>query len=72
MRVKPSQTLVVGDDEWCDVYGALNAGMRPVRFVGHRHWPPGASAAALVLTRISDLPGVATALLADYRESHAA
>ncbi len=72
LHVKPSHTIFVGDDEWCDVNGALMAGMRPVRFVGYRHWPPGRSAAELVLTRISDLPGAAAALLADRRESHAA
>lgn len=72
LRVRPSQTIVVGDDEWCDVNGARLAGMRPVRFVGHRHWPPGPSAADLVLTRMSDLPRAAAALLADQRGSHAA
>lgn len=72
LHVKPSHTIVVGDDEWCDVNGARMAGMRPVRFIGHRHWPPGPSAADLVLTRISDLPSAAAALLADQRGSHAA
>jgi len=72
LRVAPSQTVFVGDDEWCDVNGAMRAGMRPVRFVGHRHWPYGPSAADLVLNRISDLPGAAALLLADHQESHAA
>jgi len=72
LHVMPSRTIVVGDDEWCDVNGARMVGMRPVRFIGHRHWPPGPSAADLVLTRISDLPGAAAALLADQRGSHAA
>ncbi len=72
LHVQPSHTVVVGDDEWCDVNGALEAGMCPVRFIGHRHWPPGPSAAPLVLTRISDLPSAAAALLADQRGSYAA
>lgn len=72
LRVAPSRTIFVGDDEWCDVNGAIRAGMRPVRFVGHRYWPQGPSAADLVLTRISDLPSAAAQLLADHRESHAA
>jgi putative hydrolase of the HAD superfamily len=72
LHVRPSETIVVGDDEWCDVHGARLAGMRPVRFIGHRHWPPGPSAADVVLTRITDLPRAAAALLADQRGSHAA
>lgn len=72
LRVAPARTIVVGDDEWCDVNGARQAGMRSVRFVGHRHWPPGPSAADLILTRISDLPRAASALLAHHGESHAA
>lgn len=72
LHVKPSRTVFVGDDEWCDVNGALKAGMHPVRFVGHRHWPPGPSAADVVLNRISDLPRAASALMANSRESHAA
>lgn len=72
LHVRADRTVFVGDDEWCDVSGARLAGMRPVRFIGHRHWPPGPSAADLVLTRISDLPSAASALLADRRESHAA
>ena len=72
LRVSPSRTVFVGDDEWCDVHGARQAGMRAVRFVGHRHWPPGSSSADLVLTRITDLPRAAAALVADLQESHAA
>lgn len=72
LRVTPARTIFVGDDEWCDVHGAMQAGMRSVRFVGHRHWPPGHSAADIVLTRITDLPRAAAALLANYQESHAA
>lgn len=72
LRVMPCRTVFVGDDEWCDVNGAMKAGMRPVRFVGHRHWPHGPSAADLVLKRMSDLPGAAAQLLADHRETHAA
>ncbi len=72
LRVAPSRIVVVGDDEWCDVNGARRAGMRSVRFVGHRHWPQGPSAADLVLKHIADLPRAAAQLLADHRESHAA
>jgi HAD superfamily hydrolase (TIGR01549 family) len=72
LHVRPSEVVFVGDDEWCDVNGALRAGMRPVRFVGHRLWPHGPSAADLVLKNISDLPRAAALLLADQQESHAA
>ena len=72
LRVAPARTVFVGDDEWCDVHGARQAGMRTVRFVGHRHWPPGSSAADIVLTRINDLPDAVDALCARHQESHAA
>jgi putative hydrolase of the HAD superfamily len=72
LHVRVDRTVFVGDDEWCDVIGARAVGMRPVRFVGHRHWPPGPSAADVVLSRLSDLPRAAAALLADRRETHAA
>lgn len=72
LHVKPAHTIVVGDDEWCDVGGAMGAGMQSVRFVGHRHWPPGPSAADLILSRMSDVPSAVAALLVHHRGNHAA
>lgn len=39
LRLKPSETLAVGDNPSSDVLGARNAGLIPVWVTGHFSWP---------------------------------
>jgi putative hydrolase of the HAD superfamily len=71
LGVPPSSTVFVGDDERCDVAGALDAGMHAVRCCA---WVAGArhTRAAVVIDRLSVVPDVAGTLLHEVSNRHAA
>src|SRR5690606_29595426 len=71
LSVPAARTVFVGDDERCDVAGALAAGMLPVRCLAwHRHAP--ATAARAAIERLADVPALATSLIQEASKSHAA
>lgn len=66
------RVVFVGDDERCDVVGAMQAGMKAVRataWSGNRRM---STAASHTVTRLSEVPRVAVALLEDTFERHVA
>mgnify|MGYP001070539495 CR=1 FL=1 len=65
------RTIVVGDNESCDIAGALAAGMVPVRCAA---WipAPAETAARVVIDRLSRLPAMAGSLLEEASNRHAA
>ncbi len=71
VRVPARHTVFVGDDERCDVQGAIDAGMRAVRC---RVWTRAAdsTAAAAAIDRLTQIPTVARALLEEAPNRHAA
>ena len=71
LRVPPAQIVFVGDDERCDVVGALTAGMQAIRCAT---WvaAPNATAAKAVIARMTQVPAVARTLLERGSKSHAA
>lgn len=71
LAVPASRTVFVGDDERCDIAGALAAGMAPVRCLAWNHQAP-ATAARAVVRRLSDVPAVARSLIQEASKSHAA
>lgn len=66
-----ARTVFVGDSETCDIDGARLAGMLPVRCAT---WVPctGGTSAPAVLTRLADLPALATSLVEEASNRHAA
>jgi putative hydrolase of the HAD superfamily len=71
IQVPARRTVFVGDDERCDVQGAIDAGMRAVRC---RMWTraDGLTAAAASVDRLTQIPAVAHALLEEAPNRHAA
>ena len=71
LSVPASRTVFVGDDERCDVEGARGAGMIPVRCVAWtRADQP--TAARAVVERLGRVPAVATSLIEEISNRHAA
>lgn len=71
LSAPPERTVVVGNDEHCDVSGARAAGMRAVRCDAWvRQSIP--SAANAITTRLTDVPAIALALLQEDSNRHAA
>jgi len=71
LGVPPAQIVFVGDDERCDVAGALAAGMQAIRCAA---WVPGSrsTAARGVIDRLTQVPAVAHAFLEEGSNRHAA
>jgi putative hydrolase of the HAD superfamily len=71
VQVPASRAVFVGDDERCDVQGAIEAGMRAVRC---HVWTraAGPTAAAVTIDRFAQIPAVAHALLEEAPNRHAA
>jgi putative hydrolase of the HAD superfamily len=71
VQVPASRVVFVGNDERCDVQGAIDAGMRAVRC---RVWAraAGPTAAAATIDRLAHVPSVAHALLEEAPNRHAA
>jgi len=71
LGVSPTSTAFVGDDERCDVSGALAVGMHPIRCCA---WVAGdrQTRARSVIDRLSRVPVVAAALLLEVSTRHAA
>lgn len=71
LGVPAASTVFVGDDERCDVAGAIDAGMHAIRccvwVAGARH-----TRSAAVIDRLSLVPDVAGALLHEVSTRHAA
>jgi len=67
----PSQTVFVGDDEWCDIGGARRMGMRTVRLTA---WTglSGESRADAVIPSLAELPSLVDSLLTKGKVSDAA
>lgn len=70
LGVSASRVVFVGDDERCDVTGAVRAGMLAVRCAVWR--PAGPTAAALTITHLSRVPVSARILLEEASKRHAA
>ena len=71
IQVPASRVVFVGNDERCDVQGAIEAGMRAVRcHVWARSAGP--TAAAVTIDRFMQIPAVAHALLEEAPNRHAA
>jgi putative hydrolase of the HAD superfamily len=66
-----SRTVFVGDSEACDVSGAAAAGMLPVRCIA---WTAstGPTIARAVVTRLSRIPAIASSLIEEASNRHAA
>jgi putative hydrolase of the HAD superfamily len=71
LQVPIAQTVFVGDDERCDVAGALAAGMHAIRCAV---WVSltGSTAAKGVVDHMTQVPGVARTLLEETPNRHAA
>lgn len=71
LSVPAARAVFVGDDERCDVAGSLAAGMVPVRCVAWTHHAA-ATAARAVVHRLTDVPAIASSLIEEASNSHAA
>jgi putative hydrolase of the HAD superfamily len=71
LGVRPQRTVVVGDDEVCDVTGALGAGMIPIRCTAWARGLPGTAAPAAA-SRIDAVPSIVAALMREKGAQHAA
>jgi putative hydrolase of the HAD superfamily len=71
LGVAPRHIVMVGDDERCDVAGALAAGMHAVRCDAWRRGSS-ASAARAVVSRVKQIPEVVRVLLQEASNRHAA
>ena len=71
LDVPPGHIVFVGDDETCDIEGAANAGMLPVRCAIWTHRDT-RTAGRSVIDRFSHVPHVARALLEEASNRHAA
>lgn len=72
LSVTARRSVFVGDDETCDMRGAMVAGMVPVRCAA---WSPaggGSTVARAVVGRLSQVPAVATSLIEEAPNRHAA
>jgi HAD superfamily hydrolase (TIGR01509 family) len=70
LSVPASRAVFVGDDEQCDVSGAAAAGMLPVRCAA---WTSSsATAARAVVDRLSQVPAIASSLIEEASNRHAA
>lgn len=71
LSVPASRAVFVGDDERCDVSGASAAGMLPVRCVAWAS-PAGPTTARAVVSRLSQVPAIASSLIEEASNRHAA
>lgn len=71
LSVSAGRAIHVGDDERCDIAGAAAAGMVPVRCAA---WTPvaGVTAARAIVDRLSSLPAIASSLIEEAPNRHAA
>lgn len=71
LEVDPARTVFVGDDERCDIVGAMAAGMRAVRLTA---WtgPCATSRAAAVIPSLVDLLTLAESLVREEAVPHVA
>jgi len=71
LAVPAARTVFLGDNEQCDIEGARAAGMLPVRCAV---WvpAPATTAAPTVLHRLSHLPAIASLLIEEASNRHAA
>jgi putative hydrolase of the HAD superfamily len=72
LGVPPSDTVVVGDSEACDVDGALAAGMQAVQCTAWIGAPNAETRAACRVNRLSRVPAIARALLLERSHRHVA
>ena len=71
IRVEPARCVFVGDDPWCDVFGARQVGMRTVRIRRPGKGPSdGAGEADAVIDDLVEVAEVARRLLATGSERH--
>jgi FMN phosphatase YigB (HAD superfamily) len=62
LRVDPADVVYVGDDERCDIAGAMAVGMTAIRCLAWRATNPD-TAARVAIRRFESLPDLAQALL---------
>jgi putative hydrolase of the HAD superfamily len=72
LSVMPSRTIVVGDSDECDIAGAIGAGMYAVRCDAWLPRPAIASRARTIVDRLSCVPDVVRALVAEVPHRHVA
>lgn len=72
LAVPPPHAVMVGDDERCDVGGALAAGMLAIRCVAWTRADAGSTAAPAAITHLSHVLSVAPVLLEEASNRHAA
>ncbi len=65
------RTVFVGDDEHCDIGGAVRAGMHPVRCAAWTR-PIHSTAARAVVHQLTEVPAIARTLLEEASNRHAA
>ena len=72
--VLPAQAIAVGDDEFADIFGAARCGLRTIQTREWRSGPfgPVSVCADGVVSRITDVPGIAECILPGKRARHAA
>jgi len=70
LGVSPARSVVVGDDERCDIGGAYAAGMIPVRCLAWTS-PFGSTTARAVAYQLSDIPDIVEALVEEDRHAAA-
>jgi putative hydrolase of the HAD superfamily len=70
LGVSPGRSVVVGDDERCDIAGAYAAGMIPVRCLAWTS-PFGSTTARAVAHQLSDIPDIVQALVEEDRHEAA-
>jgi putative hydrolase of the HAD superfamily len=74
LHVPPSRAVMVGNDERCDIAGAIGAGLRAIHCTA---WVPPSPAsplepAAPIVNRMSSVPSMARVLLEEPSGRHAA
>jgi putative hydrolase of the HAD superfamily len=72
LSVPAARVVFVGDDERCDVRGAAAAGMMPVRCAVWSRSVPEHTVARATVHRLSCVPAVASSLLQEASNRHAA
>jgi putative hydrolase of the HAD superfamily len=74
LNVSPAHAVFVGDDDYCDVFGAARVGMRTILAAAWNLRPTGRPVRAdAVVVRLRDVPGIADYLLdSRWRRRHVA
>jgi len=72
LHVPPARVVMVGDNERCDITGAIDAGMQAIQCAAWVTQPPHSIPAVPVVDRLSTVPSMAHVLLEEPSGRHAA